>query len=39
MGLGPLDEIETTVGAMTSFTGSVIKMVAVGVLGKGIKSR
>lgn len=34
MGFGPLEENETTVGAMTSFHASLKKMVAVGLLKK-----
>lgn len=36
MGFGPLEENETTVGAMTSFHASLKKMVAVGLLKKKI---
>lgn len=32
MGLGPLEENETTIGAMTSFHASLKKIVAVGFL-------
>ena len=34
IGLGPLEEKETTVGAMTSVVVSVERIVAVGYLGK-----
>ena len=39
IGLGPLEEKETTVGAMTSVVVSVERIVAVGYLGKKKNSK